>query len=292
MPIKKRIIEVDIKLASGTITLNQDLYMSVRVKKAALALQSKATIDIGGLSQSLRQGLLTQFTAFKKRLKDTEGINKDDYLDVTITAGYEDYTGTRTVSPIFHGQMTLVEPVGSPPDIITRITAYTNQVDKTTYVTEQPPSPVTFKAFCEWCAAKMNLTPNISTSIDNTQLYNPAARTYIVSALLPWIQAYDRQNIAAWIDDDTLFVRDIGKVLDTTGTVTYDTFVGSPIWGEWGPQFRIMFDTRAKLAAGCKANSKLNPNMINSDLIIMQMEYDLQSRGDSFCINVTTAPSA
>lgn len=292
MTIKKRLLRVTIKLANQTIVLNEDLYLAIRVKKAALSLQSKATIDVGGLSQSLRQGLITQFTAYRKRLKDNEGLNRDDYLDISIQAGYEDAAGVQTLTPVFHGQVTLVEPMGAPPDITVRITAYTNQVDRTTYVTEQPPSPVTFKAFCKWCADQMKITANVDTSIDDTQLYNPAARTYIVAGLLPWIQAYDRQNIAAWIDDDTLFVRDIGKVVNSSSVITYEQFVGAPLWTEWGVNFRIMFDQRMKLASAAKAKSKLNPSMSTLDLIVMQLEYDLNTRSDSFCINVTTAPSA
>lgn len=292
MALKKRLLRIQIKLPSQTLVLDEELYLSVRVKKATLSLQSKATIDVGGLSQSLRKGLLSQFTAFRKRLKDTEGVNADDYLDVVILAGYEDASGVQTISPIFHGQVVLVEPMGLPPDITVRITAYTNQVDRTTYVTEQPPSAVTFKAFCTWCAGKMNLTPNISTSIDNTIIYNPAARTYIVAGLLPWIQAYDRQSIAAWIDDDTLYVRDIGSVVNKDSVIRYDTFVGPPMWTEWGINFRTMFDSRLTLASAAKAISKTNPSIADYDLIVMQLEYDLSSRADPFCINVTTAPSA
>lgn len=292
MPIKKRLLRVQIQLADRTITLDENLNLRVRIRKAALAIQSKATIDVGGLSQSLRQGLLTQFTAFRKRLKEQSGVNKDDYLDVVIQAGYEEASGNKTLTPIFHGQITLVDPDSPPPDISVRITAFTNQVDRTTYVSTQPPSPISFKAFCTWCAGQMNVTPNVSTSIDNKTLYNPAARTYIVAGLLPWIQAYDRQNIAAWIDDDTLYVRDIGDVVTENQVVSYGTFVGSPMWTEWGIDFRIMFDARIKLASGCKVNSILNPTMSTSDLVVMQLEYDLSSRDDPFCVNVTTAPSA
>lgn len=232
--MKKRLLRVVLKLQSTTVELNEDLELNVRVRKATLSLQSKATVDVGGLSQSLRQGLLSQFTAYRKRLRDNAGISADDYIDVVVSAGYQLADGTQTLTPIFHGQVTLVEPLGAPPDSTVRLTAYTNQVDRTTYVTNPPTSGITFKAFCQWSAQQMNLTLNMSTSIDDKIIYNPAAGTYIVAGLLPWIQSYDRQNIGAWIDDDTLYVRDIGKVISASGSYVYDTFVGPPMWTEWG----------------------------------------------------------
>lgn len=292
MPIKKRLLRYEIQLESGAITLTEALSMNIRIKKATLSLQSRAVLEVFGLSQSLRQGLLTQFTAYKTRLKTSEGVNSDDYLNVTISAGYEDYQGNQTITPIFDGQIVLVEPNGAPPEMSVKITAYTNQVDRTTYVTGQPPSPITFKNFAIWCANQMGIGYNIDTSIDSKEIYNPAAGTYIVASLLPWLQAYDRQNIAAWIDNKTLFVRDINKVVNESSVIKYTNFVGSPMWTDWGVNFRIMFDSQISLASGVNITSKLNPSMSTSDLIVMQLEYDLTSRDDSFCINVSTAPSA
>lgn len=293
MPIPKRLVRISLQMKSGTgdvVTLDENLYLRVKVTKYMFAVQSQAIIDVGGLSQDLRQQLMSQFTAYAKRQRDRGEVN-DDYINVDIQAGYIEATGQQRLTPIFHGQVVLCDITSGPPNMILRMTCYTNQIDKTKDL-EIAPDQLTFKAYCMWAAEKMGLNADVSTSMDDTIIYNPGRTVYTVAALVADIQRYDRQNIAAWIDDKTLFVRDTNKVVSPGTVIQVRQFVGVPSWTEWGIDFTTMFNAELRLARAVRLNSVLNPEVNRSDLIIGKIEYDLATRSDNFFMRVGCAPSA
>lgn len=293
MPIPKRLLRVSLQMKSGTgdiVTLDENLYMRVKVTKQTFAIQSQAIIDVGGLSQDLRQQLMSQFTAYAKRQRDRGEVN-DDYINVDIQAGYIEATGQERLTPIFSGQVTLCDLTSAPPNMILRMTCYTNQIDKTRDL-EIAPDQLTFKAYCVWAAGQMGLNADVSTSIDDKIIYNPGRTVYTVAALVADIQRYDRQNVAAWIDDKTLFVRDTNKVVSPGTVIQVRQFVGVPSWVEWGIDFTTMFNAEIRLARAVRLNSKLNPSVNSADLIVCRLEYELATRSDQFYMRVGTAPSA
>lgn len=291
MALKKRLLRVTLKLPSGDVVWDESLMLAVKVTKAALAIQSKATIDVGGLSQNSREALLTQFTAWAKRQREQGDTGDlDNFVDVEISAGYLD-NGVSTLAPIFVGQVVLCEPLSGPPNVVVRVTCYTKQINRAQFLLTAP-ERCTFKQYCEWAAQQMGLKAEVNTSIDETIVENPGRTIYSVAALLPDIQRYDRQNIAAFIDNDTMYVLDIGEVAKASTVVNVDQFVGTPLWSEWGVDFTTMFNPLIRLAHGVQLNSKLNPAVNQAALVVMKIEYNLQSRNNPFTMACETAPSA
>ena len=291
MALKKRLLRVTLKLPSGDVTWDESLSLNVRITKAALSIQAKATVDVGGLSQQSRQALLTQFTAYAKRQRENGDTgDAENVVPIEISAGYQDGL-LNTLAPIFHGQVTLCEPLSGPPNVVIRIAAFTQQIEKSKLLAVAP-DRLTFKQYCEWAAKQMGLKADVQTSMDEVVVENPGRTVYNVAALLPDIQRYDRQNIAAFVDDDTLFVLDIGKVAQASELVMIDQFVGTPIWTEWGVEFTTMFNPQLKLAHPIQLKSILNPSVNTAALIAMRLDYNLTSRQNAFTISVQSSPSA
>lgn len=292
MAMKKRLIRVTLTLPTGDVIWDQSLMLNIRVMKMALGIKSQATIDIGGLSQDSRQALLTQFSAYAKRQREQGDTgDADNFVPIKIDAGYQD-GAMSNLAPIFNGQVVLCELASPPPNVVIRITAYTQQIQKGQNL-EVAPDRVTFKQYAEWCAKQMGLKAEVHTHMDDVLVDNPGRTAYKVDALLPDLQRnYDRYGIGAYIDDDTLYVMDIGDVAKASEEMTLTQFVGVPMWTEWGVEYTVMFDPNIKLGHAVKLQSILNPTVNNIGFVNVMLEYNLTSRNNPFYVNVQASPSA
>ncbi len=291
--MKKRLLRVTFEMPDGTTqTLNEEINLRVKVKKAALSIQNKAIIEAGSLTSTLREFLLSNFTAFNKRLREQGSIDAL-YVNVTIQAGWRE-NGKESLYLVFKGQVVTAELASPPPNITVRISCYTQQIDRTRFQTRPAPSPTTFEAFCRYASEQMGLSaqPIIDTSINQLQLINPGRTAYIVAALLPEIQNYSRNTIAAYIDDDQLIVRDKNRILDPQSIKYINEFLEPPTWNEWGADFSCMYTPEIRLAQGVQFGSVLNPSLNDTTFVVLQLEYDLASREDSYKLTGSVAPAA
>ncbi|QEG09509.1 putative structural protein [Erwinia phage vB_EamM_TropicalSun] len=293
MSLKRVLVRVTFDMPNGPLVLNEELMLNINIKKAALNIQNRATIDVGGLTQKDREYLLSNFTAFNKRLVDT-GQVEAAYINVKIEAGYED-NGKQSLSVIFKGQVVSTEPVSGPPNMITRITCYTRQIDKTKFVTTPAPAKSTFKEYVTWAAQQMGFGNNFicDTSINDTIIVN-AGRTAFTNAALLWdIQNLYRDSVAAYVDDDFLIVKDKNKILSAGQLTTLTEFMnGPPTWTEWGVEFTVLFDPNIKLASGVNLKSIINPSLNDTNFVIMSLTYEIESRGDKFYAKAEASPAA
>lgn len=293
MIMKRRLLRVELSFPDGQKqTLTEDLMLRCRINKAALDIQNKASIEIGGLTAELREFLLSNFTAFNKRLRE-QGTIDAYYVDVVIKAGYSE-AGNEQLFLVYKGQVVLAELADSPPNMVVRLQCYTQQIDRTKWITTPAPSPVRFEDFCKYAAQQMGLGNNVTvdTSINDQILINPGRTAYVTAALLPEIQNYSRNTIAAYIDDGQLIVKDKNKILDPNAIKTITEFVGVPTWNEWGANFTTMYAGDIRLAQGVKFQSVLNPSLNDTTFVVMALEYDLQSRDDIFVVSGDVAPAA
>ncbi|QDH49607.1 baseplate protein [Pantoea phage Kyle] len=291
--MKKRLLKVTFTMPDGKEqVLDQEIMLRCRIKKAALSIQNKATIEAGSLTGNLREFLLSNFTAFNKRLREQGAIDAF-YVDVKIEAGYRE-NGSDNLYLVFKGQTVLAEISSPPPNLAVRITCYTQQIDRTKFRTRPAPSPSTFEAFCRYASEQMGLSapPIIDTSINQMEVINPGRTAFVVAALLPEIQNYARNTIAAYIDDDQLIVRDKNRILDPQNVKLLTEFVEPPMWTEWGADFSTMYTPEVRLAQGVKFRSVLNPSLNDTTFVVLQIEYDLESRGDNFRMTGAVSPAA
>jgi hypothetical protein len=296
MPIKKRKITVTLnfdKAGKNKVVLSEMLNMHVRIEKNVLALQNTATVEVSNIGEDLRVALLSQFTAYQKR-QASAGQTALDWIGVVIEAGYytADGKGAQT-AVIYRGEVVQCDLVSPPPTITVRITAYTRQQDKTKFVQDPAPYKTTFSNYIKWAAGQMGL--GSSYKLDSVHagdiVTNPARSRYTASSLVWDIQDYYKPDVAAYIDDDFLYVIDRNKVVNPKNVTEIDTFIGTPNWTEWGVDFKSMFDLTVKIAGAVKLKSSLNPGL-NNNYVITRLDYELASRDTPFYVRVIGSPPA
>lgn len=294
MSLGQRVLRVTFSLPSGNVTLDETLDVKVKLQKAAIAQQQICEVLVTNLSESLHASLLTQFTAWNKRVIENGQPNatQQSYIGVTVQAGYQNPGKPLNVITIFTGQVALAGPVGDLPSMAVKITCFSQQINKVQYITQVPPGQMTFKAYATWVAAQMGVNLVCQTSYDNVVVTNPGASVHTVGDLIIDIQNYYHPNVAAWVDNNTLYVRDVNAVLPVSNTVTIDEFIGMPLWDEWGCEFQCLFNTQLILPCSAVLVSKMNPGLNKYGYVIYALEYDLASRDGPFYVKANGAPAA
>lgn len=294
MPLGSRILTVTLSMSQGDVVLDQTLDLKVRIKKAALAQQQVCEIVVTNLAVSLRQSLLTQFTMWNKRNIENGQANatQKSFVPVTVQAGYSIPGQQSSVITIFTGQVALAGPVGELPNMAVKITAYSQQISKVQYITQTPPGQMTFKAYATWVAQQMGVNLVCQTSYDNNLITNPGASVHTVGDLLVDLQSYYRPNVAAYVDNNTLVVKDVNAVITNANTVTIDEFINMPLWDEWGVEFDVLFNAQLQLSCAAYLVSTMNPSLNGTGYVIYALDYDLSSRDTQFNIKANGAPPA
>jgi hypothetical protein len=279
-------------LPEGTVLLDQSLDLHVRVRKDALAIQNTCSVEVFNLSQNLRERLLSQFTAWNKRnLEQGSTGAQQNYIDIMIQAGYND-AGQNTATTIFQGQIALAGPFNAPPNQGVHIECYSQQLNKLDWITAPAPTSGTFKSYVQWAGEQMGVSSVVcETSYDDTPITNPFASTHVVAELLVDIQSAYRPNVAAFIDNNVLYVKDVNKVVSSAQAVTISEFIGTPMWTEWGVEFTTLFNPQINLAGASTLKSLMNPSL-NQTFVNSSLEYDLTSREVPFYVKVNANPSA
>jgi hypothetical protein len=292
MPLGTRNLKVTLSMQSGDVVLDESLDLRIRIHKDALAVQNTCSIDVFNLSQNLREALLSQFTAWNKRQIETGQPGAlSNYVNVNVQAGYST-ANQNTSTTVFAGQVVTATPVSAPPNIGVRIECYSQQLNRTEWITEPAPTTPTFKQYVQWAATQMGVSSvQCETSYDNVQINNPSASTHIAGALLIDIQNAYRPNVAAFIDNNILYVKDINKILSTAQIVTVSEFIGTPLWTEWGVEFQALFDPQLTLAGAVALQSKMNPSL-NKTFVMSSIDYDLTSREVPFYVHAFANPPA
>lgn len=255
------------------------------------------------LSKTVRERLLSRFTAWKKRIVESTPESQNDApIGIEIKAGYKSppaISTTQTVnkenseiSTVFKGQIALVEPISGPPDIATRITAFTRQVDRSSFKSMQSPARTTLRGFVEWINSQLKLdqAPVIDTIKENEVLLNPGTSMVNLQSLVVFLQGLYGADVYAYIDDGQLIVKDAWKIVDRNSIPELNEFVDTPLWNEYGVTFRNLYDPRIKLAGGVKLKSVLNP-AVNGDYVIYIIEYQLTSRDVPFYVTGYGSPA-
>jgi len=294
MPLGTRVLTITLAMPQGNVVLDESLDLKVKITKAALAQQQQCEVVVTNLSVSLRASLITQFSAWNKRNIENGQPNatQQSYIGVTVQAGYSNPGQQSNVITVFVGQVALAGPIGELPNMAVKITAYSQQINKVQYITQIPPGQMTFKAYAAFIAAQMGVNLACQTSYDDQVITNPGASVHTVGDLLVDLQSYYRPNVAAYVDNNTLYVKDVNAVIASAGQVTLDEFINMPLWDEWGCEFEVLFNSQLLLSCAATLVSTMNPSLNNVGYVIYALEYNLTSRDTPFDIKANGAPPA
>lgn len=239
----------------------------------------------------MREDLLSTFTAWNKRRVETTPIvarGQNPYVNVTVEAGYSS-AGSIATSKVFVGQVVEVKPGRMPPDLSVQIECFTRQLDKTTRRTNPPPENSTFREYAQWVADQTNSPLICETSFNDSRNWNHSSATQWVYNLIIDLQDMYKPDIVAFYENGTLIVRDKDKVVSIADKVTVSEFIGTPMYTEYGMQFKALFDPRITLVSAVKLNSKMNPSL-NGDYVLQTVEYELASREANFYVTGFGSP--
>lgn len=307
MPLGKRNLTVTLAMPSGNVVLDASLDMKVKIAVSALAVQSMCEITVTNLSVQLRSSLLSQFTAWNKRNIESGKVpqvvpsgqtptlgTQQSYVNVAVTAGYENPGQPSNAVQIFAGQVVLAKPFGELPNMGFKITCFTQQLSKVTWTTQVPPGQMTFKAYVAWVAGQYGVPFVCETSYDDRLITNPGASIHTVGDLLVDLQSYYRPNVAAYFDSraNMIIVKDVNAVITSANTVTIDEFINMPLWDEWGVTFVVLFNPQIVLAGQALLKSVMNPDLNGVGWVINQIDYYLTTRDNPFDMRVHGLPPA
>jgi len=243
MPLKQRIVRITIKPKGGQPVVlesigGENFSARVNIAKAIDTYQQQCTIDIVGLTASVRGFLLSNFSAYQNQLvQDGVPLN---YCDVQIEAGYRTAAAssngveqTDWTSVLFVGQIVTAQLVEGPPDPRVVIQCATRQNDKTTW-TQPLPNKSTYRNICELIANQMGLNLVGATSFDAQEVSNFGTSKGTLSSLVTEIQNMTLGRTVAWADGGNLYVSDANKAIDPSQISLISEFVGIPSVDSYG----------------------------------------------------------
>jgi hypothetical protein len=302
--LKVRVLKVTFTMPDGhTIEFNQSISIHVNVTKDALSVQNHATIELTNIPATLRSSLLSEFTAFNRKLLE-EGLQSQPYINVVIEAGYKANTtnlapvayyggsGVNDSAVIFHGQVTMCSITNGPPNMTIRIECFTNQLAKANQNINQSPNGYTFKQYVIWAGNQMgydNAHIYCNTKFDDDKIDNFARQNNVAEGLIMYIQHLHDPAVSAYIDDDILYVKNQFDVNNPSQSTTITQFVGAPSWSEYGVHFITLFNPLIRIGQSVTIKSVMNKTL-NNTYGIAQLEYDLASRETPFYIKAVGTP--
>lgn len=295
MSLGKRVIKVtiqpDVTNSALDIVLDDSLDIDVKIHKDVLAYQNKAEIEVIGLTTTLRESLLSRFTAYQLARLNSNLSKQTIFYRVTIDAGYtsDNITQNQALSTVFIGELALVEPSSGPPNVGVRLTCFTHQIDKTLWTTGSLPGSCTFQEMINWVGGQLQAaspTGTFKIVVDtdySQQVVTNAGQSFReLGAATATLMQYMWPYVYVYIDDDTLFVRDRVKV-DNSPVVPINEFVGAaPSWTDNGVKGQTMFNESLRIMSNISVNSKMNPMLANSGFIIGKLDLHLTSRRTPF----------
>jgi hypothetical protein len=302
MALRKRLLRVTFTMPGNRkIVFNESVHMTVQVSKSCLKFQQSASIEIFNLTQGLRDELLSHMSEWNLRLVQTGRGGNPTHLDnllipVKIEAGYEG--ANASLSTIFIGEVTTTKLTSIPPNIGVTINASSRQLDKSKESPE-PPTEDTYKNYVIWAAKAMGVTNyDCETSYDNLVFRNLFSSTATVSGLIWAIQGAKDPHTVAYIDNDTLTVRDLNKPLavDDKNPMTIEEFIGIASQTSYGAEFQVLFDPRIHLSGVVNLNSEMNPSLGTASRdtrwLLFKLDYMLSSRDNAFYTKACVYPAA
>lgn len=232
--------------------------------KYANPVQNDCTVVIKGLSTSTRDYLLTETSPFNSNKTPKRLI---------VEAGRVS-TGTFR---LFVGDITSAEP-GSPPDVDITIKAKTQSAQAGNVMSMSGGEKSKLSAIAQRVADEVGVGLDFQATdklISNFSFSGAALRAV---GLLQ-----DAGGVRAFIDDETLIVKDYDKaVLGRIKVLNMNSgMVGIPKATEKGVDVTYLVDGESALGGTLRLESKFNKS-INGDYTIAQLKFDVATHEDTF----------
>lgn len=254
---------------SGRINWYEGLRVRASGTKFANAQQNECTLTVGGLSMSTRDHLLTETSPFNSNRTPKRLIIEVGRVSTALFR-------------IFIGDIVSAEP-SAPPDVDVIIKAKTQsaQAGNVVAIASGPISKLS--------AISQRVADEIGLGLDFQALDKNISNFSYTGAALKMVNLLqDSGGVRAFIDDETLIVKNYGSTL--SGRIRIlgaDTgMVGIPKATEKGLDVTFLIDSESLLGGMIRLDSKMNKSL-NGDYVIDQLKFDVASHEDPFFYSAT-----
>lgn len=261
---------IDLRRIRIGIEVNERLqwYEGLRIRangtKYANSLQNECTVNIDGLNADTRNMLLTETSPYAKAKKPHRLI---------LEAGRVSTGGFR----IYVGDIVSAE-IASPPEVTLTLKAKTNNGNARDIVSSSA------GAMSKMSELAKNIAQDCGVKLDFQATDKNIANWYFCGSALKQVERLqDAANVKAFIDDDTLYVKDRDKALNGRLRILNQKtgMVGIPKANEKGVDVTYLIDSGSTLGGMLRLESQFNP-ALNGDYIIEQLKFYIASHDDPF----------
>lgn len=254
---------------SGRINWYEGLRVRAGGTKFANAQQNECTLTVSGLSMSTRDHLLTETSPFNSNRTPKRLIIEVGRVSTALFR-------------IFIGDIVSAEP-SAPPDVDVIIKAKTQsaQAGNVVAIASGPISKLS--------AISQRVADEIGLGLDFQALDKNISNFSYTGAALKMVNLLqDSGGVRAFIDDETLIVKNYGSALSgrirILGAET--GMVGIPKATEKGLDVTFLIDSESLLGGMIRLDSKMNKSL-NGDYVIDQLKFDVASHEDPFFYSAT-----
>lgn len=263
MAVDPRRIRVGIEV-SGQINFYEGLRVRASGTKFANPLQNECQVTISGLSEATRDYILTEASPYNENRTPKRLI-----LEVgrVSTGLFRLYVGD-----------IISADISSPPEVEITIKAKTQnaQAGNVVAIAGAPLSKLS--------GVSQRVAEEIGLGLDFQALdKNIANFAFSGSASKLISQLQESGDVRAFIDDETLIVKDYDKALaGRVKILSQETgMVGIPKATDKGIDVTFLIDSESLLGGALRLQSKFNKS-INGDYVIDQLKFDVASHDDPF----------
>jgi len=257
--IDRRILRVSIEV-DGKMKTYEGLQIKVSGEKTANSIENTCKIEIVNLSKETRNYLLTETSPFNKNRTRKR---------VIIEAGRESTGTTR----LYMGDITASSPT-QPPDIGLTLDAKTGNFKKGDLVARSGRDQQSLSSISKVAADDAGVSLDFQATDKQIANYS-----FTGGALHQVNKVGEAGNVNAFIDDDTLVVKDAGRPRKNRKRILRkDTgMVGIPEVTEHGVKVKFLFDNETVVGGELEIKSELNP-AVDGNYEIYKLSFELASR--------------
>lgn len=257
-----RLLRMSVEI-DGQLNVYDGLFISASGTKYANPLQNECTVKVLNMRKSARDYLLTETSPFNRPRRRKK---------VIIEAGRQSIGYFK----LYEGDIVESTP-SQPPDISLTLKAKTGGWWKTDPLSVSYGQTVPMDTIANQVASSMGLSLQNEGTPKNIGGYS-----YSGSKLRQADQIND-MGYSAFIDNETLFITDIGQGISGSGILlTKDTgMVGIPQLTEQGVKVRFFLDPQARVGGRLTIKSEMNP-AADGDYIIFKLGFDVCNRDTAF----------
>lgn len=247
----------------------EGMYIRVTGTKYANALKNDATAVIKGLSEPVRDFILTETSPFNSNKSPKRLLVEVGRVSTGLFR-------------IFTGDITSADP-SSPPDVDINIKAKTQSTQDGNVIAVQGSEKASLSSISQRVADELGVGLEFQAT---DKLIANFSFTGAALKMVNLLQ--DAGGVRAFVDDETLIVKDREKaVLGRLKVLNMNSgMVGIPKGTEKGVDVTFLIDSESLLGGMLKLESKFN-KALNGNYIIDQLKFDVSTHDDPFFYTAT-----